>query len=153
MQRVTAFVGDRGVLRQCPEAAAVALVDALTRKSSPVVVVQTEGGVVSQVSLQDCTHATLTGTTLYLFDKDATHLVLVFQSQAQASKFAEGIAKHIRLVGAGGLDTREALRTRDADSGTERDEQAQILEILRDPSFPEYVDAVEKILCRMIAGK
>ncbi|EFO64103.1 Hypothetical protein GLP15_3491 [Giardia lamblia P15] len=153
MQKVTAFIDDGGVLRQCPGNATVALVDALTRKGSPVVVVQTDDGIVSQVLLQDCTHATVAGAALYLFDKDVTLLVLLFQSQTQATKFTETVAKYVKLLGVGGLNVEEALHGKKANPDTDCDQEAQILEILRDPSFPEYVDAVEKILCRMIVTK
>lgn len=153
MQKVTAFLDNGGVLRQCPDNATVTLVDALTRNGSPVVVVQTDDGIASQVPLQNCTHATVAGAALYLFDKDVTLLVLLFQSQAQAAKFTETVAKHVKLLGAGGLNIEEALHGKKADSDPDCDQETQILGILRDPSFPEYVDAVEKILCRMIVTK
>ncbi|ESU42569.1 Hypothetical protein GSB_154198 [Giardia duodenalis] len=153
MQKVTAFVNDGGELRRCPGTANVSLVDALTHRSSPVVVVQTDNGIVSQVALQDCTHATLAGATLYLFDKDVTLLALLFQSQVQATKFTEAVTKHVRLVGAGGLNIEETLYGKKAGTEADHNQEAQILEILKDPSFPEYVDIVEKILCRMIVAK
>lgn len=80
MQKVTTFLDNGGVLRQCPDNATVTLVDALTRNGSPVVVVQTDDGIASQVPLQNCTHAAVAGAALYLFDKDVTLLVLLFQS-------------------------------------------------------------------------
>lgn len=153
MQKVTAFVDDRGKLRQCPSTVTVALVDALTRSSSPVVVVQSDDGIVSQIPLQDCTHATLIDDTLYLFDKDNTRLVLLFQSKSQATKFADGMDKHVRFVGPGGIDIKKALHNKEENSEAERDHRVQILTILKDPSFPEYVDAVEKILCHMVVAK
>lgn len=100
-------------------------------------------------SLKNFTHAIQVGTTIQLYDREVMKLTLIFENATvTVNRFISDLRNHIPFVTS--LHSAKP-QVNEKKNHTQIEENIQA--ILTDPTFPDFVDNVERIICRLVLSK